>query len=118
MNSWLLLVGGILSSAAAQLLLKLGVAGLGKAPLDLLHGIFRWQLMLGAALYVLAFLLYLQVLARFDLSYAAPVMVGGVVLLVFLAGAALGETIGSARILGTGLILGGIVLLSLDATRG
>jgi drug/metabolite transporter (DMT)-like permease len=118
MSSWLLLVSGILFSAAVQLLLKLGVLGLGEAPLDVLRAVFRWEVMLGGGLYVLAFLLYLQVLARFDLSYAAPVMVGGVLLLVFLAGAALGEPIGPARVLGAGMIVGGIVVLSMDTTRG
>jgi drug/metabolite transporter (DMT)-like permease len=118
MNSWLAVVGGILFSAAAQLLLKLGATGPGERPLEILRAIWRWQVLLGAVLYVLAFFLYLQVLARLDLSYAAPVMLGGVLLLVSLAGATLGESIGPVRILGTGLVIAGIVLLSVDATRG
>jgi len=118
MNNWPLLVVGTLITAAAQVLLKLGVTGLGDAPLEILRGIFRWQVMLGGGLYVFAFLLYLQVLARFDISYAAPVMVGGVVLLVLIAGAALGEAVSLARILGAGLVISGIVLLSIDATGG
>jgi len=65
-----------------------------------------------------AFLVYLQVLARFDLSYAVPVMVGGVVLLASVAGAVIGETIGLARMLGAGPVIAGIVFLSPGHVRG
>jgi multidrug transporter EmrE-like cation transporter len=115
MNSWLLMTLGVGLSAAAQLLLKLGVSAPRETPQALLGSGEAWQVPVGASLYVLAFLVYLQVLARFDLSYASPVMVGGVTLLVLAAGAALGETVGPARLFGALLVVAGISLLTLDA---
>jgi len=117
----MLLILGVVLSAAAQMLLKFGVSELADGLPAMLRVIGRWQVMLGAVLYVLAFLIYLQVLARFDLSYASPVMVRGVVMLVLVlvlvlvAGAVMGEAVGPMRLIGALLIVAGMALLSVEA---
>jgi drug/metabolite transporter (DMT)-like permease len=74
-------------------------------------GLLDWRLAAGMALYALAFVLYLTLLARGSLSAVYPVLVGGTFALV-LAGSTwmLGEHFSTMRITGSALIALGVFL--------
>lgn len=66
----------------------------------------------GAALYVISFLIWMVILARYDLTLAYPTAIG--LTLVFSSLAAsflLGETLSLAKLSGIALIFAGIVLV-------
>jgi drug/metabolite transporter (DMT)-like permease len=107
-------------SALAQLVLKLGMSGgrvqqvlagdslvasLGTVATD-------GRVLLGLFLYGVGAILWLWVLARSDLSFAYPFVGLGFILTMLFGYAFLGEPVGLARIAGTLLIVGGVVLVS------
>lgn len=105
-------------SACAQYVLKMGVAGptMSRAfPLgvgEVLKGaLFSPLIWLGMAIYVAGFFIWLWVLSRTDLSMAYP-FVGLSFLLTMGFGAfLLDETVDTARLMGTLLIVIGCVLV-------
>ncbi len=103
---------GVLLSAAAQLLIKYGVTGVEGQTGPLLRAALRWPLLAGAGCYLVAFALYIYILSVLDVSFASPVMVGGVTLLILLGGYFFGEPVGLIRVAGAALIVAGIVLIS------
>ncbi len=102
-------------SAGAQLLIKHGVSDVNGDTARLLATLWSWPLLAGVGLYLLAFLLYAYLLSVFEISYASPLMVAGVTLLIFVAGAYLGEGVGIVRIAGALLLVAGVFLISLSA---
>lgn len=77
---------------------------------------FGWQsflVLIGAALYVLGFVIWLAILARYELSQAYPIAIG--LTLVFSSVASrivLGETLSLTRIIGMVVIFFGIWLVA------
>lgn len=67
---------------------------------------------LGLALYVGAALVWLLVLARIDVSLAYPFVGLGFILTMFLGWAVHGEVLNLARVMGTFMIAGGVVVLA------
>jgi multidrug transporter EmrE-like cation transporter len=114
MNQPLLALIAVLCNVAAQLSIK-------EAGRNILFGggLLAWLnplLFLAMSLYGLSFLLTVRVFASNPLTIAAPIMAGGTFVLIAVTGAwLLGESLGTARILGMGLILAGIVLLTRTA---
>jgi multidrug transporter EmrE-like cation transporter len=109
----LLLVAYTVFSVAGLLLLKLGAPALRSSGLLAADWKPLVQVGTGAALYITAFLVWICVLSRIELSVAYPVAIG--LTLVFLSAASimiLGEPIGVVRIIGIGLIFSGIVLVT------
>lgn len=100
---------GILCSAGAQILLKHG-AGITAWP-ELLSLTRAWPLAVAALLYVIAFGVYFYLLSVLELTVAAPVMVAGVMVVVFIAGLLMGEHVNAARLLGAALLIAGSFLI-------
>ena len=107
-------------SAIAQLVLKLGMSGAGVQRVlagnslvaSLLAVATDGRVLLGLFLYGVGAVLWLWVLARTDLSFAYPFVGLGFILTMLFGFAFLGEPMGWARISGTLLIVGGVVLVS------
>ena len=109
----------ILSNAAANVLIKMGMASRGEAVLEgLLPALFAIAfnpvVVAGFFFFALTFVLYSVALSSLDLSYAYPLMTGGALLLIFaLSAVLLGEYLSVLRLGGMLLIMGGITVVSL-----
>ena len=102
MNAWGLALLAVVLNVAAQLALKLANGNL-----------MSWQLASALVFYCASFLLTLKIYAVNALSLAAPLMAGLTFVLTPLAAVLiLGEQLGGGRLLGIGLILAGILVLS------
>jgi len=102
-----LLTGGVLFSALAQIILKLSARFPSWSP--------RWLAVNagGAALYGASFLIYSFLLRKTDLSRISPIMASATALLVVLAGVLLfGEPLTARRGFGIALGLAAILLLA------
>jgi multidrug transporter EmrE-like cation transporter len=119
MNVLLLAILGISLSVAAQFLLKAGVSS-GQlryalsSPLSfttLLAVVSNWPLVAGFVLYGVSAILWLGVLAKWDVSKAYP-MIGLGFCLSVLIGAYAGEQVTAQRVVGVSLIVLGVVVIS------
>ncbi len=111
------------TSAAAvyvQLILKWQVRLAGPLPADLSGKIqFLWRVLLNPwiisclAAAGLGFFFWVAAMSRFDLSYAYPLIVGLVFMLVLmLSGLLFREAVTVPKVIGAGLILAGIIIAS------
>ena len=115
-----LILGSVALSAIAQLFLKLGMSSvvvqqaLGQGqPLQAAWVVAtNLQVLAGLCLYALGAVLWLLVLARVDLSFAYPFVGIGFILTMVLGWWVLGESLGSARLAGTLLVVTGVWLVS------
>ena len=72
-----------------------------------------WKMLLGVFCYLCSFLLWLAIVARTQLTFAMPLSVGVVNILVFLGSVKfLGEEITSTKIVGLAVIVLGLFLIS------
>lgn len=94
MNSYALILSGILFSALAQVLIK-KASDFGMATLN-------WFLYMGLSgmSYCISFILYAMILKRFPISKISPVMTIGVMILVVVVGLAMGESMERKQLLG------------------
>ncbi len=83
---WLILILGILSNAAASVLIKMAMLPPRKFPsLSDMHAtLTNWPFWLGLSLYGMAFLLYAAALSRLPLNIAHPILTSGAVATVAL----------------------------------
>ena len=73
-----------------------------------------WKMLLGIFCYLCSFLLWLVIVSRTQLTFAMPLSVGLVNILVFLGSARfLGEQISPTKILGLAVIVLGLFLISI-----
>lgn len=102
----------IVLSALAQLMLRVGVRGLGDLSLvDTLATALTAPVVLGGlAVYAVASALWLGVLSRMELAVAYPLGASGYVLVVLLAAAA-GESVPAMRWAGVAMIVLGVLLV-------
>jgi multidrug transporter EmrE-like cation transporter len=117
-----LILGSVMLSAIAQLLLKLGMSsssvqealnqhnGLGA----IWPAISNMHVLTGLGLYLLGAGIWLLVLARLDLSLAYPFVGFGFILTMCLGWWVLDEPVGLTRIAGTLLVASGIWLVSVS----
>ena len=116
-----LILVSVTLSTVAQLLLKTGMsspavqAALASGPAGLLAALLNPWVLGGLGLYGLGALLWLLVLARADLSYAYPFVGLGFVLTLLFSVLVLGEVASLPRVLGTALVVAGVVLISRTA---
>ena len=109
MHPWIMAVASVLLSVAAQFTLKAGMKGQAEASL--------WQQLLqplvlgGFMLYGLSAIVWLSVLARWDVSKAYPLVGLGFAVSVFI-GFWAGEQVGAQRWIGVALICAGVVCVS------
>jgi multidrug transporter EmrE-like cation transporter len=107
----------ILMSAMAQILLKIGMGSaavqqsLGDATSVLLSSFATWQVLAGLALYGAGALVWLFVLARVDVSAAYPFVGLGIAVTAFAGVLLLNEPLSLMRVLGTGLVVAGVLLV-------
>lgn len=113
---WLILILGITSNASASALIKLAVSSQEKKlsindPLSILMNV---PLVSGIILYGLAFVLYALALHYLPLNVAHPVLTSGSIALVsMISVVAFGEQLTFSSIVGIGLILTGVVVLTM-----
>jgi multidrug transporter EmrE-like cation transporter len=116
-----LIVLSVAISALAQIALKSGMSSmtvqktLAGSPWETLcAALVSPAVVAGLALYGAGALLWLYVLARVEVSVAYPFVGLGFVLTAIFAIAILGEPINTLRLLGTGLVVAGVVLVGLS----
>lgn len=114
-----LVLASVTLSACAQLLLKIGVSASRTQPADgspaapfPIETLFHPGVVGGILLYGLGMMLWLLVLARTELSQAYPFVGLGFVMTALFGALILHEPFGVARVLGTALILAGVVLVA------
>jgi multidrug transporter EmrE-like cation transporter len=109
----------VLTNAAAQIMLKKGMLGLG--PLDpgrdgligtALRVVFNPFVFAGLATFVVSMASHLVVLSKVQLSYAYPFLSLAYVVVTAYAFFVFQEDVGLARLAGIGLIVAGTVLIA------
>ena len=119
LNTFLLILTGVMLNAGAQLLLKAGVAplgalspGLSELPAVFLRVISQWPILAGLACYVVSVGVWIIGLSRVDVSVAYPLLSLGYVVNAVLAWWLFGEVLDATRWGGIVLILAGVWLIS------
>lgn len=116
----LLILVNVAMTSLAQIVLKVGmsapevVRSLSGAvrPGHLVGVLFHPWVMAGLVLYFGAALIWLIVLSRIEVSLAYPFVGLGFVVTMLLGWSLLGETLSLPRLLGTLMIVGGVVVLA------
>jgi multidrug transporter EmrE-like cation transporter len=119
LQTFLILLAGVLLNAGAQLLLKAGVKPLGAiggAPQTVLVALAsaftRGPVLAGLACYVISVAVWLVALSRVDVSMAYPMLSLGYVVNAVAAWWLFGEAVGAARFGGIALILLGVLIVA------
>lgn len=113
---WIILMLGIVSNAAASVLVKFAMLPPRKFPSlsAPMAALTNWPFWLGLALYGAAFLLYAAALARLPLNVAHPVLTSGAIASVALSSVLIfREPFHWTTGAGIGLIVTGVVLLTM-----
>jgi multidrug transporter EmrE-like cation transporter len=118
--TWVLLLGGVLLNAAAQLLLKAATRASGMLVAD--SGAISWTaanellrtvpLWVGLSCYGVSVLLWLGALSRVPVSIAYPMLSIGYVVNAFAAAFLFGEALTVAKMSGILLIVAGVIVLA------
>lgn len=118
-HAFLLILGGVLLNAMAQLLLKMATNKVGviqassALSLAALSALFaQWPMVLGLLCYGMSLLIWLMALSRVDVTLAYPMLAIGYVLNAMAAQHFLGESISLQRWLAIGIIMLGVALLA------
>lgn len=122
MKDFPLLFLAVLTQVLGNLSLSYGMKQVGDIPfinvMSLIHfgltTVFNGWVILGVALLIGFFLLFLVALSRHDLSYVQPMVTSSYVLTAILAGLILKEHISFYRWVGTLVITAGILLVGLN----
>lgn len=113
-----LIIISVTLSAVAQITMKRGVEApeIQQALTEPIRALGKFAgngyVLTGLLLYGVGAAIWLFVLARLDVSMAYPFMALGFALTVLLGALLLGEQVGPARLLGTSLIVLGVVLVA------
>ncbi len=113
----LALVFALVANATANVLIRWGMKDMQLSladPVQTLRGILlNGRVMAGIVLFAMNVLAYAFALSKLRLSVAYPVMTSvGLVIVMVLSFAMLGEKITGIQLVGTGLILAGVVLVA------
>ncbi|NML17512.1 SMR family transporter [Azohydromonas caseinilytica] len=120
LSTFALILCGVLLNAAAQLSLKAGTRVLGFIGFDGRHspvelalsvGTQPW-IMAGMACYVVSLVLWIAALSRVDVMVAYPMLSIGYVVNAFIAWQFMGEALTPHRLIGIGVIMVGVIILS------
>lgn len=120
LSTFALILCGVLLNAAAQLSLKAGTRQLGVIGLDGQHGPVELAVNIGTqpwivgglACYVVSVALWIAALSRVDVMVAYPMLSIGYVVNAFIAWQFMGEALTMQRLVGIGVIMVGVVILS------
>ncbi len=111
---WIHLAVGVAFNAIANILMKSAALAVGDGGAAKL--IVEPRFALGVAAFVVALAAYTAALASIDLGVAYPIMTSAGLVIVATASVLLfGESMGPVRLLGTALVLAGVVLLATSA---
>ena len=123
MISALLVIIAVILNTAAQFFLKAGagqLSGLASTGGSILKigwvGITNFWIAGGLACYIISFAVWIGVLARLPVSVAYPLLSLGYVIGLFASYWFFGESLGTEKLVGVGLILAGVYLLSKNMT--
>ena len=120
LKMFFLIITCVTLSALAQMVMKMGMSSsyVQSAIADGFDLGATWTILsslyvvLGLAMYVLGAALWLLVLSKVDVSMAYPFVGLGFIMTMFLGWAFLNESVGAVRIVGTLLIVAGVILVS------
>jgi len=118
MQTIILILISVTLSTVAQVFLKFGMSlqsvqsALDTGGTQLILASINVWVISGLLLYGLGAVLWLLVLAKADLSYAYPFVGLGFILTLIFSVVLIGETVTLTRILGTCLVVAGVVLIS------
>jgi multidrug transporter EmrE-like cation transporter len=119
LNTFALILTGVLLNAGAQLLLKAGVQPLGALSVGLhnllpttLRVLQQWPIIAGLFCYVVSVGVWIVGLSRVEVSIAYPMLSLGYVVNALLAWWLFGEALGPMRWAGMMLILAGVLVIS------
>ncbi|MDH5545176.1 MAG: hypothetical protein OEZ43_06260 [Gammaproteobacteria bacterium] len=115
MSNFVLFILATLASVSAQILTRQGMT---QQTNDVIASLLSWQVFAALVCYALAFVCYALFLARVELSLAAPLFVGGTIILLQVYGQFTGEHLDIYRIVGAVLVIAGVTLLSLSMHKG
>jgi multidrug transporter EmrE-like cation transporter len=112
-----LILLSVLLSAAAQVMLKLGVRGAaasteGAPATFLLNAALNPAVVCGVSMHIAALVIWLLALRQADVSYAYPFIALGFVLVLLMSALWLNEPVNAWRVAGVALIAGGILMVS------
>lgn len=117
--SFALILTGVLLNAAAQLCLKAGTNAIGHFEFHLenilpigLKIAFQPWIVAGLSCYVVSVVVWILALSRVQVSMAYPMLSIGYVVNAFIAYYWLGEAVTPLRLLGIGIIVLGVVIVS------
>lgn len=110
------IVGSIACAVGGQLSLKAGMNRVGRVgrSSEMLWSKGLPAIVLGLGFYGLSTLLWLYTLSQVDLSYAFPFVSLSYVAIIFAARFGLGEELHPSRLLGSAIIVSGVLLVSLS----
>ena len=117
MNLIILFICNIVFNAVANVLIKLGMTNtadlnFGETSILIKYMIFNPKLILGCVFYALSLVFYSFILQKMDLSIAYPIVISGSVFLVMIFSKLIfKESINITQIIGTVIVLLGIVFL-------
>src|SRR4051812_10015902 len=118
-SSFALIFTGVLLNAAAQLMLKAGANRVGPVEIDVqaLTGVarelvFSGPIIGGIACYVVSVVVWIVALTRVEVSLAYPMLSIGYVVNALAAWYLFGEALTAQRMIGIGIIIVGVFLLS------
>lgn len=110
----LLVVIYLLLSVGALTLVKLGSHGSFSFSDGIFSMVIDFKMILGLIMYIFSFLLYIGIVANFDLSYINPLTTGiSTVLIILSAVFILKETITVYQYVGIGFIVFGVILTNI-----
>ena len=114
-----LILTGVLLNAAAQLLLKAGsraITGIAVSPANawilIERVVVNPPIIAGLACYAISVAVWILALARVDVSVAYPMLSVGYVVNAVAAWLLFGESLGTARLAGIGVIIVGVWLVA------
>jgi len=123
LTTWILVIGGVLLNATAQLLLKLATGttgaiepslnGLVNAAPRLLSHYGSWG---GIACYAVSVVVWILALSRAPVSVVYPLLSIGYIVNAFAAAALFQETLDTSKLVGIGVIVLGVFILSQSRT--
>lgn len=113
---WTILGLGIVTNAAASILIKMAMIPPRKFPTlsDPVASLSNWPFWLGLSLYGTAFLLYAAALIRLPLNVAHPILTSGAIATVALSSALIfGEPFHWTTVIGILLVIAGVGMITL-----
>ena len=118
-STFALVISGVLLNTVAQFLLKAGAAAFSRIRatdtgwIEIFFTMaFNPWILGGLTLYVASFAIWIAVLAKMQVSLAYPLLSIGYVISIFAAYFIFGEPISMNKLIGVGLIIAGVTVLS------